>query len=210
MSIRLLLADPHPTAIAGVRGFLDDTEIEVVAETGDCEQAAELAVSAAPDVVLLAVELSKGGGLAALTRIKQARPDLPVVMTACDRNPPDLAQAHRLGASGFLVKDFTAERLVATIRRVATGGHTWSREEGRRATGVLTSNHLPPNVSVPLTSRECEVLRHVAQGLTNTRIATELGISYETVKEHVQHVIRKVGVSDRTQAAVWAVRVGLF
>lgn len=209
MSIRLLVADPHPAAIAGVRGFVDGTEIEVVAETGDCEHAAELAVKANPDAVLLAVELAKGGGLAALARIKQARSDLPVVMTACDRNPPDLAQAHRLGASGFLVRDFTAEKLVATIRRVATGGHTWSREEARRVTGVLTSNHLPPNVSVPLTSREYEVLRHMTQGLTNTQIAEELGISYETVKEHVQHVIRKVGVSDRTQAAVWAVRMGL-
>jgi DNA-binding NarL/FixJ family response regulator len=130
-------------------------------------------------------------------------------MTACDPHPAELAQAHRFGAGGLLLKDFSKERLVAAIERVADGGQIWSREEIRRVTGVLTSNRLAASADVPLTRREADVLRCIASGQTNRQIAGELGISCETVKEHVQHVIRKIGVSDRTQAAVWAVRNGL-
>jgi len=209
MTIRLLVGDPHPAAIAGVRRFVAGTEIEVVAEAGDGARAVELAVAAAPDVALLAVKMPGEEGLGALARIKHARSDLPVVMIACDRHPVHLAQAHRLGASGLLLKDVSPERLVATIRRVATGGQIWSREEVRRVTGVLTSEPTTPSLDAPLTQREYVVLQYVIQGLTNRRIADQLDISYETVKEHVQHIIRKIGVADRTQAAVWAVRQGV-
>ncbi len=209
MSIRLLVGDPHPAAVAGVRRFLEGTDIEVVAEPGDGARAARLAIEETPDLVLLAVNIPPEDGLAVLARIKQARPDLPVIMTACDRHPIHLAQAHRLGASGLLLKDFDPERLVSTIRRVASGGNVWSREEVRRVTAVLTAEPAVPNLEVPLTQREFEVLRYLIQGLTNRRIADQLAISYETVKEHVQHIIRKIGVGDRTQAAVWAVRNGV-
>jgi DNA-binding NarL/FixJ family response regulator len=134
---------------------------------------------------------------------------MPVVMTACHHQPLDLARAHSLGARGFLLKDFGPERLADTIRRVADGGDTWSREEVRRVTGVLTAAQPEGEVDSPLTRRESEVLEHVVRGLTNRKIADELGISYETVKEHVQHIIHKLGVNDRTQAAIWAVRNGL-
>jgi DNA-binding NarL/FixJ family response regulator len=209
MSIRLLVGDPHPAAVAGVRRFLEGTDIEVAAEAGDGAQAARLAVEETPDVVLMAVHVPPEDGLAVLARIKQARPDLPVIMTTCDRHPIHLAQAHRLGAGALLLKDFDPERLVSTIRRVASGGNVWSREEVRRVTAVLTSEPAVPNLEVPLTQREFEVLRYLIQGHTNRRIADQLAISYETVKEHVQHIIRKIGVGDRTQAAVWAVRNGV-
>ncbi len=206
MSIRLLVADHHVAAVAGVKHFLADTEIEVVAEAGDGSRAVELALTMAPDVVLMAVRLPQEESLGALARIKQARPDMPVLMTACDRYLGQLAQAYRLGASGFLLKDFSGERLVAAIERVAAGGQTWSREEIRRVTGVLTSNRLAAGADVPLTRREHDVIECVTRGQTNRHIAEELGISCETVKEHVQNIIRKIGVNDRTQAAVWAVR----
>ena len=89
------------------------------------------------------------------------------------------------------------------------GGNAWTREELRRVTGALATPRLQNDVEVPLTQRESEVLRQLALGLTNKEIAQALHIRYETVKEHVQHILRKVGVSDRTQAAVWAVRKGL-
>ncbi len=108
-----------------------------------------------------------------------------------------------------MLKDFTPERLVATIRQVAAGGNIWSREEVRRVTGVLTAEQMTPDVDAPLTQRELDVLERMTRGLTNRQIADQLGVSYETVKEHVQHIIRKIGVGDRTQAAVWAVRAGL-
>jgi DNA-binding NarL/FixJ family response regulator len=98
---------------------------------------------------------------------------------------------------------------VDAIRTAATGESVWTREELRRVTGALATPRLAQDVEVPLTRRESEVLRQLALGLTNKEIAQALGISYETVKEHVQHILRKIGVADRTQAAVWAVRKGL-
>ena len=95
------------------------------------------------------------------------------------------------------------------MRSGAKGESVWTREELRRVTGALSTPRLAADVEVALTQRESEVLRQLALGMTNKEIAKALEISYETVKEHVQHILRKVGVSDRTQAAVWAVRKGL-
>ncbi|MHC4403576.1 MAG: LuxR C-terminal-related transcriptional regulator [Planctomycetota bacterium] len=209
MSIRLLLADHHVAAVAGVKRFLDDTEIEVTAEAPDDERAVELAAATRPDVALLAIELPTKGGLTALGRIRQARPHLPAVVTACNNHPAFLAEAHRSGANGFLFKDFSRDKLVTTLRRVVAGEQTWSSEEVRRVAGVLATTRLSQAMEAPLTPREDEVLRHVIRGLTNRSIAEQLEISYETVKEHVQHIIHKLGVNDRTQAAVWAVRNGV-
>ncbi len=113
---------------------------------------------------------------------------------------------YRLGAAGYLLKGASREELLAGIRKAASGENAWSREELRRITGALATPRLAADVDVPLTQRESEVLRLLAMGMTNKEIAQSLHISYETVKEHVQHILRKLGVSDRTQAAVWAVR----
>ena len=99
--------------------------------------------------------------------------------------------------------------LIDAIQAAASGEAIWSRDELRRVTGALAAPRNGSNVEVPLTKRESEVLKQLAFGLTNKEIAQSLGISYETVKEHVQHILRKIGVSDRTQAAVWAVRNNL-
>ena len=96
--------------------------------------------------------------------------------------------------------------MVSAINTAATGEGVWTRDELRRVTGALATPRLAADVEVPLTQRESEVLKQLALGLTNKEIANSLTISYETVKEHVQHILRKIGVSDRTQAAVWAVR----
>ena len=111
-----------------------------------------------------------------------------------------------LGASGYLLKGCTRDELITAIRTAASGESAWTRDELRRVTGALATPRLTADVEVPLTQRESEVLRQLAYGLTNKEIAQALHISYETVKEHVQHILRKIGVSDRTQAAVWAVR----
>jgi DNA-binding NarL/FixJ family response regulator len=101
------------------------------------------------------------------------------------------------------------DEFVEGIRQAAAGETIWSREELRRVTGALAAPRSNNESEVPLTKRENEVLKQLAFGLTNKEIAQSLGISYETVKEHVQHILRKIGVSDRTQAAVWAVRKNL-
>ncbi len=150
-----------------------------------------------------------GDGLNALGRIKLERPQLPVLMLSTYDNPTYVARAVALGANGYVLKSANRDRLVSAIRSVAGGESIWTREELRRVTGALATPRLAADVEVPLTQRESEVLRQLAMGLTNKEIGQALTISYETVKEHVQHILRKIGVSDRTQAAVWAVRRGL-
>ena len=150
-----------------------------------------------------------GDGLNTLGRIKLDKPDLPILMFSYSDNPTYVARAVALGASGYLLKVCTRDELIKAIKAAAAGESTFTRDGLRRVTGALATPRLTADVEAALTQREGEVLRHMAGGLTNKQIAAALHISYETVKEHVQHVIRKIGVTDRTQAAVWAVRKGL-
>ncbi|HWB13826.1 MAG TPA: response regulator transcription factor [Pirellulales bacterium] len=209
MPIRIVIADDHEVVRSGLRTLLSGTDIQIVAEAVTGEEAVRLAEKHKPDIVLLDIRMSDSDGLNALGRIKLNRPDMPVLMLSTYDNPTYIARAVALGASGYLMKGISRDDMIAAIRRVAEGGDAWTREELRRVTGALATPRVSADVEVPLTQRESEVLRQLAFGLTNKEIAQALGISYETVKEHVQHVLRKIGVSDRTQAAVWAVRKGL-
>jgi DNA-binding NarL/FixJ family response regulator len=209
MSIKLLIADDHEVVRSGLKTILAGTDIKIVAEASTGEQAVRLALKHEPDVVLLDIRMPEGDGLNALGRIKLDRPSMPILILSTYDNPTYVARAVALGAAGFLLKDMTREKLIEVIHTAAAGQSAWTREELRRVTGALATPRLAADVEVPLTQRESEVLRQLAYGLTNKEIALALHISYETVKEHVQHILRKVGVSDRTQAAVWAVRKGL-
>jgi DNA-binding NarL/FixJ family response regulator len=154
----------------------------------------------------LDIRMPDGDGLTALGRIRLDKPNLPILILSTFDNPTYIARAVALGANGYLLKGCTRDELLIALRVAAAGENTWTREELRRVTGALATPRLAADVEVPLTQRESEVLRQLAYGLTNKEIANALSISYETVKEHVQHILRKIGVSDRTQAAVWAVR----
>jgi DNA-binding NarL/FixJ family response regulator len=209
-TIKLLVADDHEVVRCGLRSLLAGTDIEVVAEVGTGEEAIKYAEEGDPDVVLLDVRMPHGDGLIALGRIKLGKPDLPVLMLSTFDNPTYIAKAVAYGASGYVLKGCTRDELVQAIRSAAAGESAWTRDELRRVTGALATPRLVADVEVPLTQRESEVLRQLALGLTNKEIAQALHISYETVKEHVQHILRKIGVSDRTQAAVWAVRKKLL
>ena len=209
MSIKLLIADDHEVVRSGLKSLLAGTDIKIVAEAWTGEQAVRLALKHDPDVVLMDIQMPEGDGLNALGRIKLDRPNMPILILSTYDNPTYVARAVALGASGFLLKGVSRDKLIETIQTAATGQSAWTREELRRVTGALATPRLTADVEVPLTQRESEVLRQLAYGLTNKEIALALHISYETVKEHVQHILRKIGVSDRTQAAVWAVRKGL-
>jgi DNA-binding NarL/FixJ family response regulator len=209
MTIKLLIADDHEVVRTGLKSLVAGTDIKVVAEAATGEEAVRMALKHAPDVALLDIRMPEGDGLNALGRIKLDRPEMPVLMLSTYDNPTYVARAVALGASGYLLKGSNREDLLKSIRAAAAGESAWTREELRRVTGALATPRLASDVEVPLTQRESEVLRQLAFGLTNKEIAQALHISYETVKEHVQHILRKVGVSDRTQAAVWAVRKGL-
>lgn len=205
-TIKLLVADDHEVVRRGLKALLAGTEMEVVAEVATGEAATRYALENSPDVALLDIRMPDGDGLTALGRIKLDKPDMPVLMLSTFDNPTYIARAVALGASGYILKGCTRDELIAAIRTAASGESAWTRDELRRVTGALATPRLAADVEVPLTQRESEVLRQLAYGLTNKEIAQALHISYETVKEHVQHILRKIGVSDRTQAAVWAVR----
>lgn len=209
MAISLLIADDHHVVRLGLKNVLQGSGIEVTAEATSGEEAMQKVAQKLPDAVLLDVRMPGGDGLHVLGRIKLDYPELPVVLFSTYDNPTYVARAVALGASGYVLKSDTRERLIDAINKATRGESAWTREELRRVTGALATPRVVSDVEVPLTQRESEVLRQLANGLTNKEIALALGISYETVKEHVQHILRKIGVSDRTQAAVWAVRKGL-
>ena len=206
MSIRVLTADDHEVVRAGLRAMLAGSDIEVVGEATNGNQAVSATLALCPDLVLLDIRMPDEDGLTAMGRIRIERPQQPILVLSSYDNPTYIARAVAIGAGGYILKSCTREELCSTIRLVASGESAWTREELRRVTGALAVPRFSPDVEVPLTQRESEVLRQLAHGLTNREIAQALHISYETVKEHVQHILRKVGVSDRTQAAVWAVR----
>ncbi|GAB5405082.1 MAG: response regulator transcription factor [Aureliella sp.] len=209
MTISLLVADDHQVVRLGLANILEGSGISVTAEATTGEEVLARVAENRPSCVLLDVRMQKGDGLHVLGRLKLDYPDLPIVMLSTYDNPTYVARAVALGAAGYILKNDNKERLIDAIQTAARGESAWTREELRRVTGALATPRVVSDVEVPLTQRESEVLRQLANGLTNKEIALALGISYETVKEHVQHILRKIGVSDRTQAAVWAVRKGL-
>jgi DNA-binding NarL/FixJ family response regulator len=208
--MKILVADDHDVVRAGIRSVVAETDIEIVGEAIDGDQAVEMTLENRPDLLILDVRMPRCDGLKALGKIKLERPEQPVLMFSSHDNPTYVARAVALGANGYLLKSCTAAEFVEAVQRTGRGETIWTREELRRVTGALATPRMSTDIEVPLTQRESEVLKHLSLGLTNKEIAQALDISYETVKEHVQHILRKVGVADRTQAAVWAVRKGLI
>jgi DNA-binding NarL/FixJ family response regulator len=204
--IQILVADDQEVLRSGVKALVAGTEIKVVAEVATGQAAVKYALENDVRVVLLDVRMPDGDGLTALGRIKLDKPNLPVLIFSAFDNPASVARAIALGANGFLLKDCSRDELLQAIRSVAAGENVWSREKLRSVSGALRTPRLASSLEVSLSEREGEVLRQMAKGHTNKQIAQEMNISYETVKEHVQHVLRKIGLTDRTQAAVWAVR----
>lgn len=210
MSIRLLIADDHEVVRAGLKSLLADVrDIQIVAEAADGDEAVRMAHRHRPQVVLLDVRMIGGDGLAALGRLREELPAVPVVMFSAYDNPTYMARAAALGAAGYLVKSAKRDEIISAVRQAAAGESLWSREGLRRAGGSAAPSRATSDLETALTKREAEVLKQLALGLSNKEIAQALEISYETVKEHVQHILRKLGVADRTQAAVWAVRKGI-
>ncbi|MCS5631073.1 MAG: response regulator transcription factor [Pirellulaceae bacterium] len=207
--IRLMVIDDHEIVRSGMVRMIRGTEIQLIAESNSGENILEGIAQYHPDVILLDVRMESGDGLTALGRAKVEYPKIPVLMLSTYDNPTYVARAVALGASGYLSKSLDREQIIEAILSAYKGGNSWTREALRRVAGALATPRIAADVDVPLTHRESEVLEQLAEGLTNKEIALSLGISYETVKEHVQHILRKIGVSDRTQAAVWAVRQGI-
>jgi DNA-binding NarL/FixJ family response regulator len=189
--------------------MFEGSNVEIVGEAATGEQAVSLVSLISAQVVLLDVRMAGGDGLNCLSRLKLEMPNLAILLFSTYSNPTYIARAVALGAAGYILKGVSKESLIDSITRVAEGETVWTRDELRRVSGALATPRLNSDIEVPLTQRESEILKQLTFGQTNKEIASTLEISYETVKEHVQHILRKVGVSDRTQAAVWAVRKGI-
>jgi DNA-binding NarL/FixJ family response regulator len=206
MTVRILIVDDHEIVRFGLTALFERALLQVVAAVSSGEEAYEAVKKHQPDIAILDLLLPNGDGLSLLTRLKLDFPKLPVILfSACD-NPAYMARALALGAAGYISKESKTGEILNAVRVAAGGDMVWSQEDLRRASGALKAPLGQAGRTANLTNRENEVLKQVALGLTNKEISQSLGISYETVKEHVQHILRKLGVSDRTQAAVWAVR----
>ena len=209
MGIRLLIADDHEVVRRGLASVVEGTDIEIVGEASRGQDVARMAVELKPDIVLLDIRMPDEDGLTALRRIKEQSPYLPVLVLSTYDNPSYVARALALGASGYLLKGCGREEILSKIRTAALGENVWTANELRRFSSAAALQKSEPDLEVTLTKRELEVLLNVTGGLTNKQIGKLLFISAETVKEHIQNILRKIGVSDRTQAAVWAVRHGV-
>jgi len=206
MTVKVFVVDDHEVVRLGVRALLAESDLKVSGEAGSGESALKLLGRSKPDVVLLDIQMQPLDGFSTLLRLKNDNPRLPVVMYASSENGTYLARAMALKAQGLAYKTDPRSRLIAILKKAAAGEETWTTEEKRQVAGSDSAGRTVPIGGVILTQREAEVLRQLTHGLTNKEIALALGISYETVKEHIAHLLRKIGVTDRTQAAVWAVR----
>ncbi len=206
--ISLMVVDDHQVIRTGMHSLLADTDIVVVAEAATGRDAVRIAEEKRPDVILLDIRMPDGDGLSALEELRRKVPDSRVVMCSTYDNPTYAARAFALGASDFHQKGMPREDLIAVIRAAAAGESPIGLDRLNR---VKEGMELPQGTDedVPLTQRETQVLRHVALGLSNREISNSLQISVQTVKEHLASILRKIGLGDRTQAAVWAVRKGL-
>jgi len=209
MSVKLLIVDDHEVIRIGLTSLLSGDEVEIVGQAASGEEAVDLAQKIKPDVILLDIRMPDGDGLATLEKLRVAVPDCYVVMLSTYDNPTYIARAVALGACDYVLKGSSREDMLATITAAARGESPSRSGELRRIATAMKVRQVIDDDDVPLTQRETQVLRHVALGLSNKEIGRSLEISVETVKEHVQNILRKIAVSDRTQAAVWAVRKGL-
>ncbi|WP_119073047.1 response regulator [Aggregatilinea lenta] len=219
-TLRLVIVDDHPVFRQGVRNLFEVEEgIEVIGEGASGEEALELVHHLQPDVVVLDINLPNMNGLQVTSRLKAGHLNTRVVLLTAYDDREQVLHAMRSGASAYCPKDIEPELLVDIVRRVANGlyvvdNHTFDEETLRMwldagveaATGPYMID--PGEHFVPLSPREMEILQYVTQGKSNKEIAQSLGISHQTVKNHMTSILKKLDVRDRTQAAVYALKRG--
>jgi DNA-binding NarL/FixJ family response regulator len=202
-----MIADDHSVVRQGLRMFLSsDPELEIVGEARDGAEAVRLAKELKPDVVLMDLLMPVMDGIAATAAIRREAPDTEVVALTSVLEDAAVVDAVRAGAIGYLLKDTDAHELRRAIKAAAAGQVQLSPQAAAR---LLREVRTPEKAAEPLTERETDVLRLLAQGKSNKEIARELHIAEQTVKTHVSHVLDKLRLPSRTQAALYAIRVGL-
>jgi DNA-binding NarL/FixJ family response regulator len=205
--IRVLIADDHEVVRIGLSRLLEaTTDMELVGAAGDGEEAVALVAEHAPDVVLMDLSMPGVDGTEATRRIAAAHAGTRVVILTSFSDRDGILDAVDAGAVGYLLKDAEPEELLRGVRAAARGE---SPLDPKAAGALLSAVHDRRSAADELTARERDVLRLVARGLPNKLIARELAISEKTVKAHLTSVFQRIGVTDRTQAALWAQRHGV-
>jgi DNA-binding NarL/FixJ family response regulator len=203
--IRVLIADDHPVVRRGLADlFAAEDDIDVVGTASDGAEAVALEAGLAPDVVLMDIAMPGDDGVVATRRILDRHGDTAVVILTTFADQQKIVAALDAGAAGYLLKDAEPDELIRGVRAAAAGESPISPRAAREL--LDARRRRPPE---PLTPREREVLALVAGGLANKQIARRLGITEKTVKAHLTRVFTAIGVTDRTQAAVWAERNGI-
>jgi two-component system, NarL family, response regulator LiaR len=210
--IKVLIVDDHQVVRQGLRTFLDlHEDIQVVGEAGDGVMAVELARQLKPDVVLMDLVMPRLDGIAATTQIKALGTGIRVIALTSFAEDDKVFPAIQAGASSYLLKDVSPDALVEAIRAVYQGEARLHPEVMRKLMAQVT-RQVKSDKSEPaaqLTERENEVIRLVAQGKSNREIAQDLVISEKTAKAHVSNILGKLGLEDRTQMAIYAIKNGL-
>ena len=212
MPLRILVVDDHEAARLGLKQLLDGETVCVTRTANSGQEALDQLAGETIDVdaMLVDVQMQKMDGLALLAQVHELHADLPVVLISAYDYPIYLARAVANGARDYVLKSDAPEKIRSTLQYVCSSQDAYPGglldQIQRKMTETIKPSDLPPEL--PVTAREGQVLRHVALGLSNREIAFSLKISVETVKEHVQNILRKTGASDRTDVAVRAVRLG--
>ncbi|MEV4076049.1 response regulator [Nonomuraea fuscirosea] len=203
--VRLLIADDHPVVRDGIRGmFTGDPGFEVLGEAGDGAQAVDLARVLDPDVILMDLRMPRMDGVSAIKELARLGVRARVLVLTTYDTDKDVLPAVEAGATGYLLKDTSRDELVRAVRAAARGEAVLSPSVATRLLGQVRA---PAD---PLSARELEVLRLIADGATNREAAARLFISEATVKSHVLHIYAKLGVNDRAAAVAVAFRRGLL
>ncbi len=206
-TVRVVLADDHPVVRSGIKGLVDRAvDIQVVGEASTGKEALDLVKELAPDVLLLDMQLPDMNGIEVMQHLQQEGASVKILVLSAHNDPNYIRGLIEYGAAGYLLKEEAPQVIIDAVRGVARGEEGWV---SRSVAAHMFASLRGDEQGVKLTRRELDVLRLVTEGKTNQNIAAQLGIGEKTIEKYVTSILQKIGVTSRTEAAVYAVREGI-